>query len=294
LVSGASGGADFAVRFNWWRSSMASLLRAHFGYADDHLIELAENEEGAIRKASRQNVRDALADLGRRVAKDDILLIVLIGHGTATDADDAKFNLVGPDLTADEWGGLLRPITGRVVFINLASASYPFLQRLARPGRIVVTATDALAQQAETTFPEFLLSALLAVEADADKNGKVSVWEAFAYASREARTWFERQAQLPSERPLLDDTGNGIGREAGTPGPDGALAQATFIDVDRRPGTGTDPESVTLGRRRAEIESEIERLRAKKDQMPLDRYDEQLEKLLLELAQIDRQLRSKS
>ena len=294
LVSGASGGLDFATRFKLWRSSIASVLRVRFGYADDHLVELAEHEQGAIRKATRDNVRAVLGDLRRKVAKDDVLLIMLIGHGTATDADDAKFNLVGPDLTAGEWADLLRPIAGRVIFIDAASGSYPFLQKLAKPGRVVVTAADALGQQTETVFPEFLLSALIAVEADSDKNGKISIWEAFFYASRQVRDWFEQQGQLPSERPLLDDTGNGIGREAGAPGSDGALAQATYIDVDRQAEGAGSGESAAILKRRAELEAQMEQLRSRKADMPPDQYDAALEKLLLELAQIDRQLRSKS
>ena len=58
------------------------------------------------------------------------VLVVLVGHGSGNDVGDAKFNLVGPDLGATEWGELLRSMPGRLVFINGASGSAPFLQEL--------------------------------------------------------------------------------------------------------------------------------------------------------------------
>ena len=293
VVSGASGGIEFAMRYNHWRSSIASVLRARFGYPADHVVELAEVEEVGLRKATRENVRATLTEFRRRVAKDDVLLVLLIGHGTATDSDDAKFNLVGADLSAAEWGDLIKPIAGRVVFINAASGSFPFLQKLAARGRVVLTATDAIAQQGETVFPEFLLASLIAAEADADKNGKVSIWEAFSYASRQVRDWYQQQGQMQTERPVLDDTGTGLGREALSPGADGVLAQATYFDADRA-AAPADAESAALLRRRAELESEIALLRTRKADLPPAEYDDQLEKLLIEIAQIDRQLRSKS
>ena len=47
-------------------------------------------------------------------------------------------------------------------------------------------------------------------------------------------------------------------------------------------------------RRRAELNTQLEELRARKNTMPLDDYERSLETLLLELARLDRALRSKS
>ena len=86
----------------------------------------------------------------------------------------------------------------------------------------MLTATDTAAQQFETVFPEFFVKAFDDAEADLDKNGRVSIWEAFTYASaRRQASSSSRSGQLATERPLLDDTGDGVGREARKPGPDG-------------------------------------------------------------------------
>src|SRR5262249_35212517 len=160
---------------------------------------------------------------------------------------------------------LIKPIVGRIVFIDTTGASFPFLHRLAARGRIVLTATDSIAQQFETVFPEFFVKAFDDEAADADKNGRVSIWGAFDYASAEVRQWFEQKGQLPTERPLLDDTGTGIGREAQAPGADGALARITYLEPEPALELPSDAGLATLVKRRAALESALEELRARKE-----------------------------
>ena len=237
VITGASGGEPYATKYAGWRQSFVSTLHAKFGYPDDHVVVMAENPGPGIRTATRDEVRRTLADLRGRLGKDDQLVVLLIGHGTAADGaapgdpgvEDAKFNLVGPDLRASEWADLLRPLASRVIFIDTTAVSFPFLRRLAGPGRVVVTATDSSAQAFETGFGEFFVRAFEDPSADADKNGRVSLFEAFMYASAATRAWYEQRGQLPTERPLIDDDGDGVGHEAWNPGSDGALARATFL-----------------------------------------------------------------
>jgi hypothetical protein len=273
---------------------LVATLRGKFGHADNHVIVLAETENQGVRKATRENVRRALADLNSRVTKDDVLLIMLIGHGTSLDGEDGKFNLVGPDLSAAEWADLVNPISGRLVFIDASSASFPFMRRLARPGRVVLTATDSSAQQFETVFPEFFLRAFDGHAADLDKNGRVSLWEAFSYASVGIRQSFEQKGRLPTERPLLDDNGDGIGREAQTPGPDGDMARAIYLEPDVPAGVAANSELAGWLKRRAGLEAEVEALRARKSTLPADEYDAALEQVLVELARVSARIRAKS
>lgn len=294
VVTGASGGNPYAAKYDGWRQAFVTTLRQTFGYPQDHVIVLAEHDRDGAQMATRENVRRALGDLRRRLTNDDQLVVLLIGHGTSMDGEEAKFNLVGPDLSASEWMELLRPLPGRLVFVNTSSASFPFLRKLATKGRIVLTATDSSAQQFETVFPEFFIHALTDPEADLDKNGRVSIWEAFTYASSAVQRVFQEKGQLPTERPLLDDTGAGIGREAQTPGPDGAIAKITYLQPDAPIAVPTDGEAAQLFRRRAELESQVEALKARKDTMPADQYDAELERLLVEIARVSAQIRTKS
>ncbi len=229
VVTGASAGEPYTKKYDGWRRAFVSTLREKFDYPADHVVVLAEQGEPGVASATREHVRQAIADLRMRLTKDDLLVVLLIGHGTSGGVsggeDDAKFNLVGPDLRASEWGDLLKPLAGRLVFIDTTSASFPFLRALAGPGRIVMTATDSTAQEFETVFGEFFVKAFTDGAADADKSGRVSLLEAFTYASAGVRRWFDEHNQLPTERPLVDDDGDGVGREAQNPGADGALAR---------------------------------------------------------------------
>jgi len=202
VVTGASGGDAYAQKYDRWRAAFVETLRDRLGYAPDHVRVLAETERDGVLKSTRENVQRVIADLRKRLTKDDQLLILLIGHGTSLDGEDAKFNLVGPDLSATDWADLVKPLPGRLIFVNTTGASFPFLQKLAGRGRIVLTATDSAAQQFETVFPEYFVSAFNEPAADSDKDGRVSLWEAFAFASAGVRQWFEQKGQLPTERPL--------------------------------------------------------------------------------------------
>jgi len=294
IISGASGGDAFSQKYFKWRVAFAGTLREKFGYTPDRLIVLADAEGEGVQKATRQQVQRVFADLRKKLTKEDQLLVFLIGHGTTADGEEAKFNLVGPDLSATEWAELIKPMPGRLVFVNTTSASFPFLRKLAARGRVVMTATDSSAQQFETVFPEFFLKAFDDGGADLDKSGRVSFWEAFTYASAGVRGWFEQKGQLPTERPLLDDTGAGIGREAQNPGVDGAVARVTYLAPDAVLALPSDAGQAILVKRRADLERQLEELKARKESTPPEQYDAQLEKLLVDIARISQQLRTKS
>src|SRR5207302_1163626 len=59
IVSGASGGDNYALKYAGWRATFIDLLRG-FNYPDDRIIVLADQEEGTTQKATRENVRAAL------------------------------------------------------------------------------------------------------------------------------------------------------------------------------------------------------------------------------------------
>jgi hypothetical protein len=292
IVTGASGGQPYAEKYQKWRTAFLATLRDRFAYPPDHVLVLAEETDGA-KTPTRENVRAAFDTLRRAAGKDDVVLVLLMGHGTS-ESDEAKFNLVGPDLTAAEWAALVKPIAGRLVFVNATAGSFPFLERLSGRGRIVLTANDSAAQQFETIFPEYFVRAFDDDGADLDKNGKVSILEAFRYASGGVKDWFEEQGRLATERPLLDDTGDGVGREADAPGPDGSVAQVTYLQPDAPIVSTTDTELAALLRRRAELETALELLRARKPNLKPEQYEAELESLLLELARIDQKIRAKS
>ena len=293
VVSGASGGPEYAERYDRWRSGLIAALRAQPGFRDDHLVVLAEKPGPGVGSATRKEVRRVAGEIAGRMDEQSVLFIVLLGHGTF-DGREAKFNLVGPDLAAAEWAALVDPLPGRLVFVNTTAASAPFLAPLAGAGRIVITATESPVQRYATVFPEFLIRAFVDAASDSDRNGRVSVWEAFAYASAGVRRWYQERGRLATERALLDDTGDGHGIDAGDDegearvGPAAAAYVGAGVDDV---STGQGEEMDRLAVRRAALDVEVAELRAARESMSPERYAAALERLLLELARVSRDMR---
>jgi hypothetical protein len=293
VVSGASGGEKYAAQQRQWRREIETFLTAGLGLPGANLVVL-EEDGGTSTRSTARNVRSVFADLRRRLTRADTLMVLLLGHGTF-DGVDAKFNLAGPDLSAGEWKDVLDGIAGRTIVINTTGSSFPFLEALSARGRVVITATDSAAQRFSTIFPEYFIRSFVDGASDVDKNGRVSIFEAFSAASAGVRQHYEQRGQLPTERPLLDDDGDGIGRESGAPGEDGTLARAVYLDAD--PGTGSaagHPDRAALERQRAVLEGRLESLKERKTSMPDDQYQAELETILVELARIAQRIRQGS
>jgi hypothetical protein len=289
IVTGAAGGAEYAVQYGEWSAAFVRTLVERMGFQPQRVLALADGDvpEAA---ATAANVRARLTALRRTLGREDLLLVVLIGHGTF-DGVDAKFNLVGPDLESAEWASLLQGLRARLVVVNAAPASFPFLERLSGPRRIVISATDSAAQRFDTVFPEHFLAAFADAAADIDKNGRISIWEAFVSAAAGVRRHFQQRGQLATERPLLDDNGDGIGRDALAQGEDGSLASRTYLDAAGAEGAPTDETLLRLLQRRAVLEAEADELKVKKTFMQPLEYTEEFERLMIELATVSRDIR---
>jgi len=292
IVSGASGGPNYAQQYSQWAAALSSALVDKLKFDRARVTVLSETDRpDAV--ANAQNVRRALAAYRGRMTRDDVLLVVLIGHGTF-DGVDAKFNLVGPDLESAEWSSLLAPLAGRIVLVNTTSASFPFLERAAGPRRIVITATDSVAQRFDTVFPEYFVKALTDEAADLDKNGRVSIWEAFAAASNSVRRYYQQHGQLATERPLIDDNGDGVGKEVSDPGDDGSVASRTYLDEPLPNAAPTDDVLMKLLQRKTSLEAEAEDLKIRRQFLSAAEYKQEFERIMVELAKVSHDIRERT
>jgi hypothetical protein len=292
IVSGASGGQKYADQMRDWRAGIQSALIDRYGFDAAHVRVFVDESVKTGEVGNAENVRKVFAEIKKGSGKDDFVLIVLLGHGTF-DGDIAKFNLVGPDLTTRDWTDLLNGIQGRVALVNTTEASFPFLSALAAKGRIVITATDSVAQKYATVFPEYFVKALKETSTDLDKNGRTSLFEVFAATSAAVKQHYEQRGQLTTERSLIDDNGDGVGREADAQGPDGGLARITNLDADNA-AENANPELAALIRRRRTLETQAEELKLKKGEMPDAEWQAAFEKLMVELATVSAEIRKKT
>jgi hypothetical protein len=270
LVTGLSGEPRFAAAFHAAAASIYDAARTRWVSSDSSLVYLAEDpalDPARIKgRATREAIAAALVSLGARSAPGDVLLIVLIGHGSGQGAD-SRLSLPGPDATAADFATWLSPLGARVVvLVNAASGSGDFVSVLAAPGRVVVTATKSAMERNETTFIEHFARALTSEAADADRDGRVTVLEAFAYTKREVAKGYEARNLLATEHAVLNDE---------------ALARTVAFGTAPLP---TDPKVAALAAARRALEGQVDALRRRKGAMDSTAYQRELERLLVEIA----------
>ena len=170
---------------------------------------------------------------------------------------DAKFNLVGPDMSASEWADLLKPLVrpSRLRRHDVGQLPVHAETRGSRPYRGHGDGFDGAG----------IRNGLRGVvRQGADRNGgRQPTRTAACRCSRRSRTrarrvrrWYDEHNQLPTERPLIDDDGDGVGREAQSQGADGSLARGTYLQAAGEP---VDAPRRALAARQTALEAQVER-----------------------------------
>jgi len=299
VISGLSGGAEYAERFRGWAAQLIDAVQRS-GVPAANIAYLSEDPRKdaayAVGPSTKEEVERVLGDLAQQAAPDDAVLVVLIGHGSV-QGEESRFNLPGPDLTARDFARLLdRFTTQRVALVNAASASGDFIAAVSRKNRIVVTATRSGGEKNETVFGQYFVQAFAAEGADVDKDGRVSLLEAFEYARREVARFYQTAHRIQTEHAMLDDNGDGQGsREPDPAAGDGALARRFVLSggaADRRVASD-DPALAALYAGRRQLEEQVVVLRARKDSMKAEVYEQALEQLLVQLATKNQEIREK-
>lgn len=292
IITGVSGEETYAKQFGEWTTKLRGAMTGQLGFADEKVFVLTEKPVGGERKATAEMVRQVFVELRNSLKADNQLFVFFIGHGSFIDKV-AKFNLVGPDLSAGDYAQLFNALpTHNLVVVNTASGSGEFVKPLTAQGRIIITATRSGQELNAPHFAEYFIAALGNPEADADKNGRVSVLEAFEYAVKLTGDRYKKKNILVSEHALLEDNGDGTGHEKADAG-DGTLAKLTYFDSLPQQQAGGDAALAKLFSERMRLEGEVEKLKARKTQLSEEDYDNELEKLLIELAKLNQGIKAR-
>jgi hypothetical protein len=302
ILAGAAVEGEYKQQINGWALRLHDILSRNYRYEADQIVLLMDKvdpEDPRISGSSRgDTIRDKLRELKEVVTPGDQIFIFLLGHGTSNE-EGAKFVIPGADITARDLAELVDTFSEQdIVLVNATSSSYPFCQLLSGPGRVIVSATRSEAEKYDTVFAEFFLAALDGRAGDRDKNRRVSIWEAFRFASQKVEQWYADQGRIPTEHAVLDDNGDGI--FSADPHPledDGMLAQIAYLDpipvklTDAEASSGPDSAVIRdLTTRIRELERSVFLLRSRKAELPTDLYQQEMEMLLIDLARTSRKL----
>ncbi len=279
LVVGAPGDDEFGKKFeeqaaHWQTAAEKALAETHI------LRDLEALKNQASTSAQKES--------------PEPLWIVLIGHGTF-DERGAKFNLAGPDLSAADLAAALKDNARPLVIIDTSAASAPFLKELSGPGRVIITATKSGFEESYAYFGQYLATSIADEKADLDRDGGVSVLEAFLFASKSVADFFTVGGRIATEEAVIEDNGDGLGTPASwfrgvratkTPKadalPDGLRSNQIYL-VPSPAELALSPETRA---ERDRLEMAVFQLREKKSTLDDDAYYAELEKVLLELSRL--------
>jgi hypothetical protein len=290
IVSGLGGEKKYHDAFAQVSEALADAASKRFGLPDSAIVWLGEDSVSKRphfrAQSTKANVERIVGQIAAHAGPTEQLVLVLIGHGSG-EGDDTKISIPGPDLSARDFAQMLsRFPTQKVAFINLTSASGDMLPVLAAPNRVIITATKSSFERNESRFAQFFVDAFSKDVADTDKDGRISLLEAFRYAVIETKRVYETDTRLQTEHAQLDD----MGAKAGVAEPDGRtgqglLARRFFLDAGpTRASAVNDPQLNALYKDKFALEDQIDQLKTKKASMTPDSYDDALETLLVELA----------
>jgi hypothetical protein len=273
IVEGLGGEKVYTTQFS---EQSAAVRKAMLPLTDnDHLHWLDS------KAATRAAIEAAFKSMSVGAGADDRLALFLVGHGSF-DGADFKFNIEGPDITGAELKSLLTKFPSPDQLIVATGSSSGALQELLKSQkRVVITGTRSGAERNVTRFGAEFANALGDATADTDKNASLSAQEAFDFAQRNVKGFYEREVRLASEHAQISGEraarfvmarvsgagSTGAGTEAGT--------------------SSSSPLDAVTQAKRDEINNALDALRLRKADLAEEDYSTQLEALLLQLARLD-------
>ncbi|HEX7938774.1 MAG TPA: hypothetical protein VF483_07250 [Gemmatimonadaceae bacterium] len=280
IVSGLGGAPKYTKEFADLANTMANAAKERAGLQDSSIAWYGDPAAPRSKWFRGPSLKDTLESVLARLAQRPIneqLVLVLIGHGSG-EAEDTKISLPGPDLAARDFKRMLASFGARrVAFVNLTSASGDMMGVLAAPGRVVITATKSAFERNESHFGEFFITAFAKDGADTDKDNRVSLLEAFAYAEAETKRLYDADSRMLTEHSQIADVSG--------------VAKQFFLTPGALHHGAADARLTALYNDRAALDDSIQALKAKKTTMAGDAYESALERLMIALAQNAQEIR---
>ena len=153
IVEGLGGDPSYQERFSGYAEELEEVCKKTAG--DESLVYVLSGET-----AKRGAIEDLFEQLAGKTQKEDVISLFLIGHGT-WDGHTFKFNIPGPDITANQLQKLLDDLPAdRQLVAVTTSSSGASIEQLKSDRRIVVAATRSGRERNAPIFPEYWVEAL--------------------------------------------------------------------------------------------------------------------------------------
>src|SRR5436853_1165272 len=134
IIRGVAGSPEHENKFDKWAVGTRQALVEKFGFSPDRVIVLSD------KNSAQAEIQRAFATLKQQLKPADSFFLFFIGHGSGDDGV-YKFNISGPDYTADDYNKLLSTLpAGRIVIVLGTPASGAAMEEFAGKNRVVIAA----------------------------------------------------------------------------------------------------------------------------------------------------------
>ncbi|PAY21551.1 hypothetical protein CKO51_00330 [Rhodopirellula sp. SM50] len=211
--------------------SLITTSQTVLGVPPDQLTILAGDEvmqtalqplHSATGICTRETLETALAEAAKTLKPSDAYWVMMIGHSHPYGVE-SQFNVSGRDINQSQFAQAAAAIECREqVFWLTQPLSGFWIKPLARPGRIIMTATEADLEFTATEMP-YALAAVLDGSGDTeslhdiDGDGTLSLLDLYLATNIEVTARFRAIDRLQTEHAQLDDNGDGRGSEVQQP-----------------------------------------------------------------------------
>ena len=236
IVIGLAGDEPHYRKFWELGQTLYRGLRDRCGYSEEAIVFLFQDNPDRHPiidgRSTRAGIETAFAGLAGRVGPEDKLFVFVAGHADRS-GKTVRIHLPGPDLTHEALAALADTVRSRhMTLVVTTPLSGRLIRRVSKPGRICITATDALPEQSETVFPYQFVRGFFDPAADANRDGLLSTLELFRYATEAVKRFYRERHLLATEHALLDDDGDGVGDlDARGEGGDGTAAAGECFEL---------------------------------------------------------------
>ena len=159
--------------------------------------------------SNTENLKETIKTLAAVVQPGDRFIFYYVGQANIV-AGKLRLNLPGKDITHEqlaEWMNRIR--ASSMLFVLDCPGAGLAVKAMTGQGRIIIGACTA-EQHYSTRFSEYFVPSLVDSKSDTDSNGKISLLEAFTFASKQLDDWYFRQLLLKTETPILEDNADGF------------------------------------------------------------------------------------
>jgi len=159
--------------------------------------------------SNTENLKETIKTLAAVVQPGDRFIFYYVGQANIV-AGKLRLNLPGKDITHEqlaEWMNRIR--ASSMLFVLDCPGAGLAVKAMTGQGRIIIGACTA-EQHYSTRFSEYFVPSLVDSKSDTDSDGKVSLLEAFTFASKQLDDWYFRQLLLKTETPILEDNADGF------------------------------------------------------------------------------------